>query len=324
MKKILPIILSWVGGIIFLIYGVGFIIKGFPILSGILLIISSLFVLPITRNVIFKQIQKQPSLVQRTVIVSSLVILSFFWILFNIDQQVNEKKEQERIAQELSEKNKQDAQKEIFSKEKQDFLRDKQNILHQLNNYYNQKNYKDGLLLASKYTKFQDVDVNNIFKKMQGEMRTQELLSLIKTTNESNYVSLSGAYAELVKLNPQNKEYKEKVSYYESKLNKAGKDGSLPKGIQYEGQTTDPTARGMIILVKEKLTKDAINPESVQFQNVFYANQNNMTAICGEINIVKSAGQSGFKRFISNGMDFTAMESHSKNFDKLWIQVCKH
>lgn len=98
----------------------------------------------------------------------------------------------------------------------------------------------------------------------------------------------------------------------------------LPKGIQYEGKTTDPTARGMIILVKEKLTKDAINPESVQFQNVFYANQNNMTAICGEINIVKSAGQSGFKRFISNGMDFTAMESHSKNFDKLWNQVCKH
>lgn len=98
----------------------------------------------------------------------------------------------------------------------------------------------------------------------------------------------------------------------------------LPKGIQYEGQTTDPAARGMIILVKEKLTKDAINPESVQFQNVFYANQNNMTAICGEINIVKSAGQSGFKKFISNGMDFTAMQSHSKNFDQLWNKVCRH
>ena len=113
-------------------------------------------------------------------------------------------------------------------------------------------------------------------------------------------------------------------SNHESEATNTKQDAELPKGIQYEGKTTDPTARGMIILVKEKLIKDAINPESVQFQNVFYANQNNMTAICGEINIVKNAGQSGFKRFISNGMDFTAMESHSKNFDKLWNQVCKH
>ncbi|MFC2998223.1 hypothetical protein ACFODO_23820 [Acinetobacter sichuanensis] len=108
-----------------------------------------------------------------------------------------------------------------------------------------------------------------------------------------------------------------------STINKE-EDAELPKGIQYEGKTTDSAARGMIILVKEKLTKDAINAESVQFKNVFYANQNNMTAICGEINIVKSSGASGYRRFISNGIADTAMEGYSKNFNALWNQVCKH
>lgn len=103
-----------------------------------------------------------------------------------------------------------------------------------------------------------------------------------------------------------------------------GEDTELPKGIQYEGQTTDPAVRGMITLVKEKLTRDTINAESVQFQNVFYANQNNMTAICGEINIIKSSSESGYKRFISNGIADTAMEGYSKNFNALWNQVCKH
>ncbi|MCH7338182.1 FmdB family zinc ribbon protein [Acinetobacter higginsii] len=111
----------------------------------------------------------------------------------------------------------------------------------------------------------------------------------------------------------------------ENSVNETGNnEAKAPLGIQYEGKTTDPTARGMIILVKEKLTKDAINAESVQFKNVFYANQNNMTAICGEINIVKASRQSGFRRFISNGIADTAMEGHSKNFDKLWDKVCKH
>ena len=324
MKKLLWVVLSWIGGIILLIYGVGFLITGFPIFSGILLIISSLFVLPVTRNLIFRKIKKQPSLTQRSVVVCSLIAFSFIWIMFNIDKQVREENKKERTEQELIKKEKQEAQKEIFLKEKQNFLKEKQDIVKQLTGFYDQKKYKDGLQLAAKYTKFQDSDINSITEKMKNEMRTQDLLKIVTTTKKDNYAVLKEIYTELVELNPTNAKYKDSLKDYTEKSQIVVEDDLLPKGIHYEGQNNDPTVSGMIRLVKDKLTKDAINAESVQFQKVFYANQNDMTAICGEINIVKSSGQSGYRRFISNGIVDTAIDGHSKNFNELWNQVCKH
>jgi len=94
---------------------------------------------------------------------------------------------------------------------------------------------------------------------------------------------------------------------------------------QVEGQTTAQEV-AWVEKGKEAVRAKMKDPESTQFQNVFFHRGiDSMPMTCGEVNGGNSfGGDSGFQRFISGGNPLlTYLEGEDPDFSAVWEKMCQ-
>jgi hypothetical protein len=196
MKKII----SWVFGIIFILFGLGVMSSG-SLLGGGIVLISGLAIIP--------PVKKKLKL---SIFASILFLFVGLWVSFN--------KIQESITNE-------------YNKNKND-------IILSIENKIEKKEYDSAIFESEKYLITKDKDVENLNlkannlkkerEKIQEEKIAREelikkknekekrLLSLLKRTDDDDFISISDYYNQLTFLVPENEEYKEKKEEFDKKL----------------------------------------------------------------------------------------------------------
>lgn len=225
--KYVYLTLNWVFGVLLGLSGLLSLIES-P-LAGICLIAISLLLLPPVRSAVFAKTNKEFPFKARAI--SIFVLFIAFGIFMG-------QSEQKKAAELEAQKAEEQAQK--IAKARQDnidyFNSHKEEILASASSALSEKNYQVVVSETNKYLPANDADLNEIHgkaknalaeikkaekeakEKVQRESKTKELVAKLKTVPGSEFAENKNLYQQLVKLNPGNATYQQKLDYYSQKL----------------------------------------------------------------------------------------------------------
>lgn len=227
--KYVYLTLNWVFGVLIGLSGLLLLIEG-P-LAGICLIAIALLLLPPVRSAVFAKTNKEFPFKAKAI---SIFVL---FIAFGIFARQSD----QRIAAELEvQKAEEQEQAQKITKARQDnidyFSSHKEEILASASSAISEKNYQVVVNQTSKYLPSNDDDLNEIYgkaksaldeikkaekeakDKLQRESKTKELVAKLKTVSGSKFAENKNLYQQLVKLNPDNTTYQQKLDFYSQKL----------------------------------------------------------------------------------------------------------
>jgi len=106
------------------------------------------------------------------------------------------------------------------------FRQNKEQIMGELNKGLQEKDYKSIISKAEEFLSSGDLDVVNIYKRasesqaiIEKEEKTREILKKLKTLPSEQLDANRDLYQQLVSMHPQNQNYKEKLNFYNTKIN---------------------------------------------------------------------------------------------------------
>ncbi|MFN3880101.1 MAG: hypothetical protein ACK4L8_01545 [Nitrincola lacisaponensis] len=215
--KYFNLALNWFFGVSFAILGIILIFK-YP-LSGALLIFISLLLLPPVRDAVYDKTNKKLSIRLRGASIFVLFLLSFFFLAQDQDRQYDE----------ISALKSQE-QADLLVKQQQEmrdnFYNNREAIISSVSKAFEESNYNLALSLSSDYLIFGDDELNNmhaqakaIVDEIAREERTIELLSQLTNTQDFELKENRDLYGQLVRLNPESIEFKERFNHYSLMFN---------------------------------------------------------------------------------------------------------
>lgn len=281
--KYVYLALNWAFGFFFLLFGLYSLLES-P-LGGLPLILISLLLLPPVRNFVYSKINKELSVAYR-----GAAIFLLFLAFGSFVGESQDKKERELAAIEA-----QEIAQMAAARRKQDidyFNQNASQILSEINESFQEGNYKQVILVSSKYLPSQNQELIELNVKAKSELtiiertekeaqerakrevKTREILAKLRTIPESEYGQNRHFYRELVTYNPDNEKYNEKLNYYSAKL----KERQEKARIQKEKQEQERAVRlamfgeapkqsgwdGSYYEVKSYLKRVANDPDSIE------------------------------------------------------------
>lgn len=127
--------------------------------------------------------------------------------------------------------------------------------------------------------------------------KEKEILRQLKKIPTKQYTTNRNLYDELVRLNPDNKKYKEKLAFYTKKHNeKKAYFGKKPKRSDWDGSYSE---------VETYLKQTAHDPSSIKFENCskVYMGENGYLVAC------VYRGKNAFGALVKNAHWFTIVQS---------------
>jgi hypothetical protein len=219
IMKYLYLVLNWVFGVIFCLFGILFLI-GEPF-AGICLIAISFLLLPPVRNALFQRTNKTFPFGARAASIFMLIIACFTFLILSEEESTGPKV---------------------------------QNINEESSNI-SEITQKKG-------------DESEIQKtKALQEFKTQELIEKLKTVTASDYVMNKYLYQELVKLNPENETYSQKLDHYKSKREKELLKLSDPLVVKFGERPKRSPWDGSYYAVEDYLKRIANDPDSIKIDS---------------------------------------------------------
>lgn len=280
--KYVYLTLNWVFGVILGLSGLLFLIES-P-LAGICLIAIALLLLPPVRSAVFAKTNKELPFKARAI---SIFVL---FIAFGIFSSLSEQKKAAELEVQKAEE-----QAQKITKARQDnidyFNSHKEEILASASSALSEKNYQVVVNQTSKYLPSNDDDLNEIYgkaksaldeikktekeakEKLQRESKTKELIAKLKTVSGSEFAENKNLYQQLVKLNPDNTTYQQKLDFYSQKLGeKIEKEKREQERLKKEGEArvakfgeapTQSAWDGSYYAVERYLKRVANDPDSI-------------------------------------------------------------
>ncbi|MDM8564243.1 hypothetical protein QUF74_01160 [Candidatus Halobeggiatoa sp. HSG11] len=253
--KFVYAVLNWGFGLLFLLLGT-FGILAESVLQGIPFIFISLILLPPVRNFVYSKTRKEMSVVVRTILI--FVFLGVFGVFNHQNmekkhaqnlatQQAKQKNEQQRLERKQQKLVYFNANREqiILDIKASLTAKEYQSVLSQSNKYLVLDDKELNELNAIAKTELADIEkaeqaekkrLADIEKAEQAEIRkaelaekkrladiekaekTKQLLAELKNVPVEQYEKNRDLYQQLAKINPDNKKYKQKISFYSSKI----------------------------------------------------------------------------------------------------------
>ena len=280
--KYVYLTLNWVFGVLLGLSGLLLLTES-P-LAGICLATISLLLMPPVRSFVFTKTNKEIPFKLRAISIFVLFIASGIFV-----GQSDQKK-----ATEL-EVHKAEEQAQKIAKARQDnidyFNSHKEEILASASSALSEKNYQVVVSQTSKYLLANDDDLNEIHglaksaldeikkaekeakEKSQREAKTKELVAKLKTVPGSEFPENKNLYQQLVKLNPDNTSYQQKLDFYSQKLSeKIKKDKREQERLKKEREArfakfgeapTQSAWDGSYYAVERYLKRVANDPDSI-------------------------------------------------------------
>ncbi|MBN2789430.1 MAG: zinc ribbon domain-containing protein [Candidatus Delongbacteria bacterium] len=212
-------------GILFFI--IGFIVLFNSFKGGLCYILISLLLLPPSRKFVYSKTKIVISQNVRSYSVLVLFIASFIFIGLS-----SSAKSEELARQKAKEKAENIAK--IERANIQYFNSNKQTIIAELNDSLKSKNYSYIINISKKYIKSGDKElifVDSIARTnlavIQKMEKTSRLLSELKKLSSTDYTKLYGIYSQLVKMYPDNKDYKTNLDIVGKKKKEADKQKKI-------------------------------------------------------------------------------------------------
>jgi tetratricopeptide (TPR) repeat protein len=225
--KFIYLTLNWLFGIIFLL--LGFLTLFTSVFAGLSLLVVSLMLLPPIRNYAYSKSQREIPTKTRAIAISVLIILFFVFV-------VQAQRAQERLleAEKAEERAEQAAQ---AKQEKIDYFHANRNsILSSLRSEFEEGNFGSVVEQSDKYLLTEDAQLIELNNKASAKIaaikrkqRTNELLTELKSLPVEEYEENLQLYEELLKLHPNNKQYMNKVDFYQDKIDQREQKEALAK-----------------------------------------------------------------------------------------------
>jgi len=193
--KSIYLILNWVTGLFFILLGLLFIFFD-PFSAGIPFIILSFLFLPPIQKVIIEKTKKNLSITVKALSIVMSFILSM--TLFTLDMS--------------------DKAEASMAKQNQinEFTQNKQQIIDSLQKNFEAKNYHTVISEIDKHTKvINDQDLNLLRVKAEKGVKVEKVLSELEKLPEEDTAGQIKGYQALLKLVPDNQDYKDKLAYFE-------------------------------------------------------------------------------------------------------------
>ena len=238
--KFIYLTLNWLFGIIFLL--LGFLTLFTSVFAGLCLLVVSLMLLPPIRNYAYSKSQREIPTKTRAIAISVLIILFFVFV-------VQAQRAQERLLE---------AEKAAQAKqEKIDYFHANRNsILSSLRSEFEEGNFGSVVEQSDKYLLTEDAQLIELNNKASAKIaaikrkqRTNELLTELKSLPVEEYEENLQLYEELLKLHPNNKQYMNKVDFYQDKIDQREQKEALAKAreqrIQEQFSPWDGSHRGL-------------------------------------------------------------------------------
>ena len=246
MKKIL----SWALGIIFFVPGITALFTGSAI-SGIILILISLFIIPAAVDFISQKSGIALSFKKRLV----PIIILFTLLIIQI--------EREKVEY---------------------FTENKDSIMNEIRSNINNDNFQAARILTEEYLVTEDSDLMEMYDliiQKENEKREGELLAEVLTIPESEYLDNLNIYKELLFINPSNDNYQKKVEYYEQKIEnernalemqetQKAQAAKRQEGIEAQFSLWDGSHNNLVKYVKENMH----DPDSFKHVDTYYLDKN--------------------------------------------------
>lgn len=212
----LYLVLNWGFGVLFLLAGVVSLIDN-P-LGGLCLLAISALLLPPVRNFIYTKTNKEFPIKARAI---SIFVLFIAFGIFSGQSQ--ERKAQEQVALDAEQKAEKIAQ---IRQENIDYFKaNRETIISSVKSALSSKDYQSALSQSNKYLAAGDKELEQINAQAKNELatmqkaeKTKKLLAELKSVPTKEYEKNKSLYQQLVKLNPDNTAYQQKLDYYSQKL----------------------------------------------------------------------------------------------------------
>lgn len=189
--KTLRLVLAWLFGVLFILLGIINLTQ--TPLIGIIELLVSIALLPITYQIIYKNTQKEVSSKKKAIITTVLIVV---WFIICGIEGGKEREEQEKT----------------FISE---FNLNKKEIVSQINQLITEKKYDEAVSLADKYHSAKDQTVLELAEqarseliKLKNQQKIDDLLNKLKDVPETKLEKQIELYYELLTLDPENSEYK--------------------------------------------------------------------------------------------------------------------
>lgn len=313
--KFLFLALNWVFGSIFLVTGLLTLIV-YP-LSGLLLILASLLLLPSSRSRVHSITKKEITTKVRSTLV--LVLLIGFSISLNIylqekaivDAAKIESETKDKAIAKTKAKLKEAERHQELEKQKQEniayFSKNKQRIISDGKAALAAKDYYLAMDHTEKYLILRDEEVEEIYLSAETELQkirvmeqTNYLLTQLKKIPTSKYKNNKELYEKLVMLHPGNQKYKNKVAFYSEKIIKAEQalvaSKAREKKIMSQFSQWDGSHHNLELFIK-KLMDD---PSSYEHDKTTFGDR-------GDYILVKTIyrGKNGYGAIVRNSITAT-------------------
>jgi len=262
--KYLYLTLNWVFGVFFLLVGVLSLVES-P-LGGLSLIAASALLLPPVRNFVYLKTNKEFPLKARAI---SIFIL--FMVFGFFAGQVQERKEQELVAQQAQEKAEKAAR---LQQENIDYFNaNREQIISHIKSTITQKDYQTAISQSNKYLVSGDkelVQLNTQAKNNLSAIQTEKLLAELKSVSTEEYEKNRRLYQQLLNMHPDNELYKNKVTFYSRKI-KEEKEKQIAaearkKKIKSQFSAWDGSHRNLKRVIKESMN----DPDSYKHVETVY------------------------------------------------------
>jgi len=103
----------------------------------------------------------------------------------------------------------------VFEQEKESyFYENKEKIIASAQKHFDTGDYEQATNKLDKYVNLDDIDLDNFYEKIRVTKETNKVLSQLAKVPEEDITNNIKYYKELTALNPDNQEYKEKVTYF--------------------------------------------------------------------------------------------------------------
>ncbi|WP_022667886.1 hypothetical protein [Desulfospira joergensenii] len=239
-------------------------------LSGLCLITIGCTLLPPVRKIIHQKTGLSLSVGKRSVAIIAITVL---FITFTSYHATSERKkiEQKKITARKLEEQKQ------RQKAMDDFASNRDKIIASLNNLFSTGNYQDVLSESEKYSFINDDEIKKMrssaksaLKDLNRKKRTDELLAELKDIPQAQYNMNLKRYKELLKLNPGDERFSNKVEFYTQKIKEQQQEliakEERKKRIEHQFSPWDGAHRNLERFIKESMN----DPDSYDHVKTVY------------------------------------------------------
>lgn len=259
---------NWIFGILLLLLGLLSLIES-P-MAGLFLIAASALMLPPVRDFTYSKINIEFNAKARAIAVFALFIISGLFIADSAEEK----------AKELAAQQERDKAEQVAQREKENieyFNANRQQILASVNEAISKKEYSSAISQSNKYLSAGDSELEKMNTQAKEQLsiiekarKTEILLAKLKSIPAQEYEKNRNLYQQLLKMHPDNKLYKTKVSFYADKAEeeKRRQIAAKERKEQIESQFSawDGSHFGL-----ERAIKDAMNdPGSYEHVKTVY------------------------------------------------------